>query len=137
MKELLDLSDLDVKRRLMAHIGTLKGLHEVIIKERKRTRTLDQNAYYHVAFVDPFMHWLQENWGERIDHDQAHETLKLAVMDIDRVEGLAIMPSTKNLDTADFSIFLEKAAEFLATKCEIVVIPADLFYEGATKGKHG
>lgn len=114
----------------MRQISSLPaGLYDVSIKLRRKRRTLDQNAYMHVAFVEPFREWINENWGEDVDHDQAFETLKLAVMHVDKVEGIPIMPSTRNLDVGQFSEFLEKAAQFLATKCDIAVIPSDLFYE--------
>lgn len=132
---LINFDDLAEKRQFLSGIQSLRGLYEVSIRPRKLRRSLDQNGYYHAAFVDPFMQWLRENWGERIDHDQAHETLKLAVMDIDRVEGIPIMPSTRKLDTGEFSAFLEKAAQFLATKCGIVVLPAEMFYEVPERGQ--
>jgi hypothetical protein len=128
--EIWNLAEASEKHRLMRQISRLSpGLYDVLIKPRRRLRSLNQNAYMHVAFVEPFRAWIAENWGEDVDHDQAFETLKLAVMEIDKVEGIPIMPSTRKLDVAEFGDFLEKAAAFLATKCDIVVIPSDLFYE--------
>lgn len=128
--EIWNLSEPSEKHRLMRQISSLPaGLYEVLIRPKRKQRTLDQNAYMHVAVVEPFREWLSEHWGENFDHDRAFETLKLAVMDIDKIEGIPIMPSTRKLDIAEFSDFLEKAIEFLAVKCEIAVIPSDLFYE--------
>lgn len=132
---LINFDDLAQKRQFMQGVQVLKGLWEVSLKQRKQRRSLDQNAYWHSAFVEPFREWVESEWGESIDHDQAHETLKLAVMDIDRVEGIAIMPSTKKLDTGEFSAFLEKAAQFLAVKCNIVVLPAEMYYEAPERGE--
>lgn len=128
--ELWNLAEPSEKHRLMRQISTLPaGLYEVLIKPKRKARTLDQNAYLHVAVVEPFREWLNENWQENFDHDRAFETLKLAVMHIDKVEGIPVMPSTRKLDTGEFSEFIEKSIQFLATKCEIAVIPSDLFYE--------
>lgn len=114
----------------MRQISTLPaGLYEVLIKPKRGTRTLNQNAYLHVAIVEPFREWVRENWGENIDHDQAFETLKLSVMEIARVEGLPIMPSTRKLDKAEFGELIENSIQFLATKCDIAVIPPELFFE--------
>lgn len=130
---LVNMDVLSEKRQLMSAIQVARGLWEVSMRQVKPKRSLDQNAYMHAAFVEPFRKWIQENWGEDVDHDQAYETLKLAVMHIDRVEGLPLMPSTRHLDTKDFSDFLEKAAQFLATKCGIVVLSSDMYFETPKK----
>lgn len=128
--DIWNLTEASEKHRLMRQISTLpKGLYEVLIKPHRKKRTLDQNAYMHVAIVEPFRDWLAENWGESLDHDQVFETLKLAVMDVEKTEGITIMPSSRNLNVQEFSEFVEKAIEFLAVKCDIAVIPSDLFYE--------
>lgn len=128
----VNFDDLDVKRRVVQRIGKLKGLWELSLKPRKLTRSLDANAFYFAACVGPFRDWLVENWGESVTTEQAHETLKLALLDVPRVGGIAIMPSSKNMDSGEFSAYVEKVIEFLATKCDIVVLDSELFYE--TKG---
>ncbi len=134
--EIWNLAEPAEKHRLMRQISSLpKGLYDVLIKPRRFNRSLDQNAYMHVAVVDPFRDWLNENWGERFDHDRAFETLKLAVMDIEKVDGISIMPSTRKLDVGEFSEFLERAIQFLAVKCDIAVIPSDVFYENNSNSK--
>lgn len=137
----LNLSDVAVKRRLMEKINKLSGLYEVTLKPRRKTRSLNQNAYYFAAFVTPFREWLSENWGETFDTDQAHTQLKIAVLGMDTKvdketgEEMQFVPSSRFKDTWEFSEYLEKAAEFLARTCGIVVIPSDLFFEGATETK--
>lgn len=131
----LNLDDIETKRRLMSKIGTLRGLHEVTIKARKRTRSLDQNAYYWAAIVTPFAAWLTEEWGETISVDQAHLQLKIAIMGmktkVNTVTGeeMEIVPPSKTLDTKEFSEYVEKAIEFLARVAGIVVVPSELFSE--------
>ncbi len=130
--EIWNLTETNEKHRLMRQISTLPpGLYSVLIRAQRPRRTLDQNAYMHVAFVEPFRDWIEENWGETVTHEQAFETLKLAVLGAESVEGVLLMPSTRKMDKAEFSLFLEKATEFLATKCDIAVIPSDLYFEGA------
>ncbi len=129
--EIWNLAEASEKQRLMRQISTLPpGLYDVLIKPRRFKRTVDQNAYMHVAFVEPFRAWIEEHWGESVDHDQAFETLKLAVLGVERIEGISMMPSTRKMDIEEFSLFLEKATEFLATKCDIIVIPSDVFNGG-------
>lgn len=135
----VNLDDIKVKRRLMSKIGTMKGLWEVSFRPRKKTRSLNANAYYHVAICAVFKEWLTENWGERITHEQAHEVLKRRVLGtIDRVdestgEVFEITPTTHDMDQVEFGEFIEKAAAFLAEFCGIVVLPPELFYEEREK----
>ncbi len=132
--EIWNLTEVSEKHRLMRQVSSLlPGLYSVLIKPKRPTRTLDQNAYYWVAVVAPFREWLQENWGENATPEQAHDTLKLALLEMPKVEGILIMPRSRSLDKTEFSKYIERCIEFLATKCDIAVIPSDLFYE--MKGK--
>jgi hypothetical protein len=142
MKEpvlVLNFDDHETRRRLMAKIGGLKGLYEVSIKPRKRTRSLNQNSYYFAAICRPFAEWLSEQWGETISTEQAHIQLKIAILGMktklnkETGEEMQIVPRSKTLDTHEFSEYVDKAAEFLARVAGIVVIPSDLFFEGATE----
>jgi hypothetical protein len=134
---IVNLSDPAVKRELMIQIGRLSGLHEILIRPRKRTRTLDQNAYYFAAVVAPFTEWLREVYGDRqIDKEQAHEMLKVKILGSNdwllpnsESEKLLILPRSKTLTTDEFSDYIEKCAAWLAEFCEIVVVPSELFYE--------
>ena len=139
MKEpplILNLDDINEKRKLMQHVGTLKGLYEVLLKPRKRTRSLDQNAYYFAAVVQPFASWLRAEWGDpSITTEQAHMHLKIAVMGMETKvnketgEVLELVPTTRFKDTAEFSNYVERAILFLAESCGIAVLDAEMFYE--------
>lgn len=134
--QVVDLSDMNVKRALMSKIGALQGLHEVSIKPRKRTRSLDQNSYYFAAVATPFRDWLREAEGDpTITTEQAHATLKTAVLGAKTVTNKAtgvcveIPPPSRNMKTDEFSLYIEAAAKFLAEFCGIAVLPAEMFYE--------
>lgn len=138
--QVLNLDDLEAKRKLMSHIGTLRGLYEVSLKPRKRTRSLDQNAYYFAAVVSPWRDWLCEAEGDpAITTEQAHIALKSAVLGTKTVTNKAtgdcieIPPPSRNMKTDEFLIYIEAASKWLAEFCGIVVLPADLFFE--SKGK--
>lgn len=135
----LDLSDINVKRQLIQHINLLNGLYEVRIKPRKRTRSLDQNSYYWAAYIPGWLEWLRQTEGDpSITSEQAHIALKCAVLDpktvVNKSTGVAveIPPTTHDMDTRQFSIYLDLAAKFLAEFAGIVVLPAESFYESAT-----
>ncbi len=132
----LNLSDASVKRNLMVQISGLQGLYEVKIRPRKRTRSLDQNAYYFVAVVQPFRDWLRSEYGdELITSDQAHEMLKVKILGMDEklIEGtsevLKLIPRSKTLTKDEFGSYIDKASEWLAQFCSIVVVPSEMFYE--------
>lgn len=132
----LNLDDIRVKRRLMEKIQKLRGLQEISIRPRKKTRSLNANAYYHAAVCAPFKEWLIENWGERVTHEQAHEVLKRRVLGtVDKVdkstgEVFELTPTTHDMDQEQFGEFIEKSAAFLAEFCGIVVLPPEMFFEG-------
>lgn len=137
----LNLSDLETKRRLMQKIGAMSGLWEVTIKQRKLTRSLDANAYYWVAFCQPLAAWLTEQSGETFSKDDAHDYLKMRFLNrefINKATGelIEVPGSTTKLDTGEFSDYLEKCAQWMAEFCEIVVLPSKMFYEQST-GTHG
>lgn len=131
---LVNLSDPTVKRELMTQIGRLTGLYEFYLKPRKRTRSLDQNAYYWAAVVTPFTDWLREVYGDsKIDKEQAHEMLKVKILGLQEKEidgeTISLIPRSKTLTVEEFSEYIEKCAAWLAEFCEIVVVPSEMFYE--------
>ena len=57
------------------------------------------------------------------------------IVDKDTGEVLEIPPTSRDLDVGEFAEFIEGCARWLAEFTGIVVIPSELFYEGATEGK--
>jgi hypothetical protein len=134
----LNLSDLAVKRQLMSAISAMSGLYDVGLWPRKKTRSLSQNSYYFTAVVTPFRDWLRTEFGDpEIDSEQAHEMLKVRILGLDEKlvddtgEVLMLIPRSKTLDTWEFTQYIEKCCEWLASFCGIVVLPAEMFYEPA------
>ena len=132
----LNLSDLQVKRRLMQKVSMLSGLYEVTLKPRKLTRTLNQNRYYWAAVVSVFAQWLRDEWGDNtITSEQAHELLKKRILGsrviVDKTTGeeLELPATTRTLDTKEFGEYVDACAAWLAEFCGIVVLPPELFYE--------
>lgn len=132
----VNLDDIKVKRRLMSKIGTMKGLWEVSLRPRKKTRSLNANAYYWSAYVHPWTEWMRDEWGDpTITTEQAHIELKKAVLGTkelikkDTGDVIELVPTTHDMDKDDFGIYLDKAAEFLASFAGIVVLPSEMFFE--------
>lgn len=139
---LVNLSDPTVKRKLMTQIGRLSGLYEFYLKPRKRTRSLDQNAYYWAAVVTPFTDWLREAYGDsQINKEQAHEMLKVKILGLQEKEidgeTFTLIPRSKTMTVEEFTEYIEKCAAWLAEFCEIIVVPSEMFHEGETLGRKG
>jgi hypothetical protein len=133
---IVNLSDREVKRRLMSEIGRLRGPHEILIKPIKRTRSLNANRFYFAAVVTPFRDWLRENYGDNfMTNEQAHEMLKVKILGLDErpIEGtnetIKIIPRSKTLNTAEFDEYVEKAIAWLREFPGIEVIACEEFYE--------
>jgi hypothetical protein len=138
---IVNLSDLATKRQLMAEIGRLSGPHEVLIRKIRPRRSLNANAYYWSAIAGVFTDYLREQYGDpHITKEQAHELLKRTVLGMKEKyirEGvkIEIIPDSRNMSTEEFNDYIEGCIKFLAEFAEIIVVPSDLFYEGATSSK--
>lgn len=135
-----NFDDLATKRRFMEKVQRLRGLQEVSINPRKKTRSLNANAYYWAAYIPAWTEWLQEQWGDpSITTTQAHTELKRAVLGVkekareDTGELLELIPETHTMDQYEFADYLDKAAEFLARFAGIIVLSSDLFWESKEK----
>jgi len=137
----LDMNSLHNKRRLMAKIGSLSGLWEFQMRRRKKTRSLNANAYYWSAYIPGWLEWLREASGEPwITAEQAHIVLKKHVLGskpiVNKETGEVmdeVAPDTHDMDTGEFAEYLDRAAEFLASFCGIVVIPSEMYFEEKDK----
>lgn len=136
----VNLDNIESKRRLMQKIQRLRGLHEVSIRPRKKTRSLNANSYYFAAIVQPFTEWLRDEWGEPgITTEQAHTILKAKVLGTtEKVlestgEVIELIPTTHDMDKYDFADYIDAASKWLAEFCSIIVLSSDLFWEGKEK----
>lgn len=129
---LVDLADHKQTALLLNHIRTLKGLHRVtIIKYRKR-RSNDQNAYLHGVVVPIFADWCREN-GNNWTNEEAKSALKQKFLKIewpdDRTgEILEAVRDTSDLDTQEFSIFIDQCRDWIEKFTGCFVPPPDPFY---------
>lgn len=96
---------------------------EINIKQVRKTRSLDQNAYYHKVIVGMVRDALEE-LGHELSHLECHEWLKgkFNYASVANKEGeyIADLPkSTASLSTTDFNDYNEKirrwSAEILKT----------------------
>lgn len=131
----VNFDDLGAKLRFLQAAKKLKGLQEVSIRPRKKTRSLNANAYYWSAYIPDWADWLREQYGDpTITTEQAHQLLKVRVLGpkekiLDTGEVLEIIPETHSMDQEEFGLYLDKAKEFLREFAQIIVLDSDLFWE--------
>lgn len=145
----VNLDNLQTKRRLISKIGAMSGLWEISLRQKKKRRSLNANSYYWSAFIPPWLEWLRENSGEPwITAEQAHEALVKRILGVkevvDKQTGEVIdevRPTTHDMDTGEFAQYLDRAAEFLASFAGIVVLPPEMYFdqrdEKLRKENHG
>ena len=129
-----DLSDPREKRKLLGwlveRVARFDGLTEIrdepaqiVIKRRRPTRTLRQNAYYWAVVIPWVQDYLAEEWGDPdLAKLEAHEEMKRQFLSEERVRvdanGEVLrtvrIKRTPDCDTAEFGQFVDKVIDFLA-----------------------
>jgi hypothetical protein len=141
---IIDMGSLREKRDLLSRIGALQGMWRVELCRYHKRRTDAQNRWYWPAYVQPFAQYRRDQ-GEEFTDQQAHEFYKGEFLNVGEtrivspVTGEEIVRkktgSTKDLNTAQFSEYLEKCAKFLAEFCHIIVPPP--CYDVPVRRGHG
>lgn len=121
---------LRIPRLLMEGAGSAFFGKEVYIEvyAKEDIRTLDQNAYYFVAIVEPITDRYNE-LGERFDPDIVHEMLKYRFLRVTRYNPktgdveTAYVKSTASLSVPEFSFYIEDCIRYAAEDLELVIEP--------------
>ncbi len=132
IKEILNLSDRDTKQKLLVRIGALQGPHRVEIARARRGRSGQANRYYFGCVVKGFGHYLRDQGNSHLSDEMAHEIFKamfLRTTVVNEMTGaeLSFTGSSADLNTEQFSEYVEKCIAFLATDCNVTVQPAEAF----------
>lgn len=111
-----------VAESIAAWVRSMDGKRVVIsLKEVKRTRSLNQNAFYHGPFVEAFRQCLL-SCGQRVSSDDIHAGLRDAFAKNGYTIALPdgtpfrVPPSTARLTTTSFEDFLEEIRSHFASK---------------------
>src|SRR5688572_8100326 len=101
----INFDNLNAKRQFMEGVQKLRGLQEVLIRPRKKTRSLNANSYYWSAYIPPWTDWLREQYGDpTITAEQAHSLLKVRVLGPkekilqETGEVIELIPTTHDMD---------------------------------------
>lgn len=141
----LDMDSPHNKRRVMSKIQAMSGVWEFDMRPRKKGRSLNANAYYWSAFIPGWLEWLREASGEPwISPEEAHDALVKRVLGVKQIVNKEtgelideVRPRTSEMDTTEFGQYLDRAAEFLASFCSIVVLPPEVYFEERNQQSKG
>lgn len=109
-----------VLQRLAEAVAALEGKRLILaLKEQKRKRSLNQNAYYWSVVVPAVTQMFREH-GNYVDDEEVHEFLKMRVGKLAQVyvtpdgEVLKGPGSTAKLSTMEFEVYLEQVRAWAA-----------------------
>lgn len=126
MQEIIDFDNPTQSRLIHDYLRALHGPHRVEVVKYRRRRSDAQNRGYWVAVVHPFAEWMSEQYGEHFDEEDAHLLLKRTFL-TKKIRhpktGKVVekIGSSAELDTAQFTEYLEKCMKLLAEYCGITV----------------
>lgn len=115
------------KAAFIRKVGMLSGVYTVRISRHLRRRSLEQNRYYWGAILPVVCGGIAEAWGEPITVDEAHLLLKSMFLSRPIVnkqtgqEMARVWPSSKALNTDQFSEYIEKISRFAAESLGCVI----------------
>jgi hypothetical protein len=118
-----------VWERLAGAVSRLPGKRFIItLKEQKRKRSVNQNAYYWGVVVAAITQMFRDA-GNYVDGEDVHEFLKLRVAKLSRMivtpdgEVHKSLGSTTKLSTMEFEVYLERVRAWAAEYGCIIPLP--------------
>lgn len=118
-----------VWERLGETVSRLPGKRFIItLKEQKRKRSVNQNAYYWGVVVAAITQMFRDA-GNYVDGEDVHEFLKLRVAKLSRMivtpdgEVHKSLGSTTKLSTMEFEVYLERVRAWAAEYGCVIPLP--------------
>jgi hypothetical protein len=116
-------------KRLGETVSRLPGKRFIItLKEQKRKRSLNQNAYYWGVVIAAITQMFRDA-GNYVDGEDVHEFLKLRVCKLSRLivtpdgEVHKSLGSTTKLSTMEFEVYLERIRAWAAEYGCVIPLP--------------
>jgi hypothetical protein len=122
--------EINMAVELMRTLSNKRRPQRITVVELRDRRSNPQNALYWVAIIQPFAEWLYANgYGKEFGDlkQYAHDTLKRELLTVPLAnpntgEVLSYrVRSTTELNTEEFSAFIEDCARWLAEHCDLPV----------------
>lgn len=117
---------------------------EISLNNISKKRSRKENSYYWGCVIQYFRLGWAVTQGERITKDQAHEALKFKFLGkLVSVTGdlaasdapdITITPTTKELASIDFQLYLQDAIDFVRTYFDIEIPPPEVSGHNDTDG---
>lgn len=124
---------IDCRNAIAQALHSLSGKFvKITIEERKKKRSLSQNAYYWAVAIPPIVNLFNQS-GNNVDAEQVHEFLKAEVGKLNETiilpngEMKTISGSSAVLKTTDFEEYLEKVRAWAAEWEVIIPLPNERF----------
>lgn len=130
-KIIIDMGDSVKRARLLNTLGALRGPWRIEWCRYRFRRSDRQNRYYWPCFVQPFAQFLRDQ-GEHYTDGEAHEMLKHRFLRRSKEvngEHLEYTPSTTDLDTLQFNVYLDACAAWLSDFFGLIVPDPDDYRE--------
>lgn len=99
--------------------GLGDGIIEITAQKRRRTRSLEQNAYYWAVIIPIVSDWMGEN-----DFEVTHDILKSRFNEKRNRKGHKYVGSTTKMTTTEFMEYLDKIIKWCAEN-SIIIPPAN------------
>lgn len=112
------------RKQLQSMIGERVQVTIKTLSKHESERSLNQNAYYWGVIVSMARELIGEEYGETLDLETAHETLKEYCNYRESIKGdkvLRITQSTATLTTSEFEGYLTRCREWLFNWFNVVV----------------
>jgi prophage antirepressor-like protein len=137
VKLLFHATDREAKRRAQTSVGILSdGWWELELSPRRPSASQRQRGYFHGVVVRAYYEFLRQQEYTGIDEDYCYELLKARMLPepkplVDVVTGEVLgagRRSTADMDTADYSDFVERCRAYLADMFHIETPDPDPTY---------
>lgn len=122
------LSD-QARQMIMQTLRNMEGKQiEIVVKEKKRKRSLSQNAFYWGCVIPAITNMFREH-GNSVDNEQVHEFLKSEVGKMNQTivlpdgEVKEICGSSAALKTMEFEDYLTKVRAWAAEWGVVIPLP--------------
>lgn len=129
-----DLSHPGVKRMILAAISNASGIHRFELTRVRDQRSHDQNSFYFGVVLKEVQAGISEAWGENLSTEKLHVLMRqkfltepVVNMNTGEVMG-EVVKSTTELDTKEFSEYIDQIAKFAGEYLGVTIPEADKYY---------
>lgn len=99
---------------------------EVVVRRKRKKRSLNANAYYHGVVVDMIREGMEAE-GNEVDHDEVHIYMRYKYLNETKTTAsgkvFTVCKSTTKLNTTEFALYVDKCIHFAMEYLNISIPP--------------